>query len=248
VKPGFHTPEKGNHRVLWWDPACLNLNVTENFGLRHINLLKAEGASQQSLLAYQRWRDDRAGTVTRSSTPELEVVRVTDLDSMYPAPDGAETAREQLPVTLEIAGPRKLRPGGRRFGILLHGMLRDADWQAGSNELSALAAIQEGSAEERAAAVEAAACVLRHPVIGRAAASPRCHRELPVLLRLPQNRILEGVIDLVFMENGRWIVVDYKTDENIEPVRIAHERQLRWYMHALMELTGIPAEGVLLQV
>jgi ATP-dependent exoDNAse (exonuclease V) beta subunit len=56
------------------------------------------------------------------------------------------------------------------------------------------------------------------------------------------------VIDLAFVENGKWRVVDFKTDGDVEANRDAYERQLRWYMHALATLTGIAAEGVLLQV
>ena len=60
--------------------------------------------------------------------------------------------------------------------------------------------------------------------------------------------MLEGVIDLAFVENGQWQVVDYKTDGDVEVNRSAYERQLRWYMHALSTITGMAADGVLLQV
>ncbi|PYV37816.1 MAG: ATP-dependent deoxyribonuclease subunit A, partial [Acidobacteria bacterium] len=39
VKPGLHKPEAGEHRVVWWDPAVLKLNVETHFGLRQEEIL-----------------------------------------------------------------------------------------------------------------------------------------------------------------------------------------------------------------
>src|SRR5207237_7457255 len=33
VVPGLHVPEAGRHRVVWWDPATLALDVQESVGL-----------------------------------------------------------------------------------------------------------------------------------------------------------------------------------------------------------------------
>ena len=66
--------------------------------------------------------------------------------------------------------------------------------------------------------------------------SKLCRRELPILLKLEGNRILEGVIDLAFEENGSWHVVDFKTDAEIGPSRKRYENQLRWYCLALARL------------
>jgi len=102
--------------------------------------------------------------------------------------------------------------------------------------------------EEQRDAAEAAAAALADPILRRAAASARCHREIPVTLPLSGRRVLEGVIDLAFVENAKWQAVDFKTDGDVDANRAAYERQLRWYMHALATLTGMKAEGVLLQV
>ncbi len=59
-----------------------------------------------------------------------------------------------------------------------------------------------------ASAIEAA---LAHPLMARARAAARIHREYPVTLPLEQaGAILEGVIDLAFIENGAWVIVDFK--------------------------------------
>jgi ATP-dependent exoDNAse (exonuclease V) beta subunit len=60
--------------------------------------------------------------------------------------------------------------------------------------------------------------------------------------------VLEGVIDLAFVENDEWQVVDFKTDEDLQSNKRAYERQLRWYIHALSKITGLPGQGALLKV
>jgi ATP-dependent helicase/nuclease subunit A len=46
----------------------------------------------------------------------------------------------------------------------------------------------------------------------RSATARRRMTELPVLFRDPAGFLVEGKIDLLFEENGTWVVVDYKTD------------------------------------
>jgi hypothetical protein len=87
LKPGFHKPASGDHSVLSWDPAALDLNVPENFVLKQVQLLKTEGASEQSLKEYQAWRAGRREIVTIAASPSVEVIRITDLnDEPPPAP------------------------------------------------------------------------------------------------------------------------------------------------------------------
>ena len=95
--------------------------------------------------------------------------------------------------------------------------------------------------------MEAALAVLAHPLIARARAADRCHRELPVLLPLADGRTLEGFVDLAFLQNGEWTVVDFKTDVELTAGRARYERQVQWYCYGISTLTGLPANGVLLQ-
>ena len=60
--------------------------------------------------------------------------------------------------------------------------------------------------------------------------------------------MLEGTIDLAFLEGGVWTVVDFKTDADIGTKRQQYERQLQWYVYAISRVTGQPARGVLLSV
>jgi ATP-dependent exoDNAse (exonuclease V) beta subunit len=138
-----------------------------------------------------------------------------------------------------------------RFGELFHSILRDTDLFAGRESIARLAAIHGkvtgASCEEVESAVEAVAAALAHPILRQAAASPRCHREMPLLLPIAGGRTLEGVIDLAFLTNNQWTVVDFKTDGEFLANNSRYERQVQWYVYGLATLTGLPARGVLLR-
>jgi ATP-dependent helicase/nuclease subunit A len=53
--------------------------------------------------------------------------------------------------------------------------------------------------------------------------------------------IVQGMIDACFVENGGWILVDYKTDRNQNPEEAAkaHAAQLTIYQKALEDATGM---------
>jgi ATP-dependent exoDNAse (exonuclease V) beta subunit len=74
------------------------------------------------------------------------------------------------------------------------------------------------------------------------------HRELPIILKLNANRVLEGVIDLAFEAEGRWHIVDFKTDADITANRAHYERQLQWYSLALSRLNNAPVQAHLLSI
>ena len=59
---------------------------------------------------------------------------------------------------------------------------------------------------------------------------------------------MEGIIDLAFVENDAWVIVDFKTDADISGSRAQYQRQLQWYASALSRLTGLPARAYLLGV
>lgn len=59
--------------------------------------------------------------------------------------------------------------------------------------------------------------------------------------------LLQGVIDCAFLEDGAWVLLDYKTDrvpEGVTPERAAekHRLQIELYKKALAELTGKPVK------
>ena len=143
-------------------------------------------------------------------------------------------------------------PGGRRFGTLVHAVLRDVPLdgdRASVEDLARLGARVVGAPEvEREAAVAGVLACLAHPVMRRAAAAKRCHRELPVMVRGEQGELIEGVIDLAFEEEDGWVVVDFKVTADLKQQQVLYENQLSWYVRALAEGTGKVVEAWLLGV
>ncbi len=85
-----------------------------------------------------------------------------------------------------------------------------------------------------------------------AARVARLRREAPILLRLPDQTLAEGVVDLAFREETSrgpvWTVVDFKTDREIGGRRAEYERQVGLYASAISKASGEPADGWLLVV
>jgi ATP-dependent exoDNAse (exonuclease V) beta subunit len=55
-------------------------------------------------------------------------------------------------------------------------------------------------------------------------------------------------MDLCFLEEGTWIVVDFKTDLDPKVLRSKYLAQMRWYLTAMTRIMNRPARGVLLTV
>ena len=134
----------------------------------------------------------------------------------------------------------------------MHAVLRDVPLDANPAAIGRWAQLNArilgAPAEEADAACIRAEAALRHPLLDRARRAERKHREYPVMLRADRGRLMEGVIDLAFVENGAWVIVDFKTGEDISGSREQYQRQLQWYACALTRLTGLPARAYLLGV
>jgi ATP-dependent exoDNAse (exonuclease V) beta subunit len=240
VRPGLVHPERGQHSVVWWDPSVLQLGVRGEFGTRHEMLTKDDGG----LDIYRAWQQDRAAVLTAASGPEREVFLASQSD--------AEPSERSTVDFASTNVARAGRPSGRRFGTLVHAVMSsialNADAASIARSVSLQARILGASDDEISAANEAVGVALAHPLLTRARAAERCHREYPVVLPLADGKLLEGIVDLAFVENGGWIVVDFKTDADLSSRRESYETQLRWYAFALAKLSGVPATGYLLAV
>jgi ATP-dependent exoDNAse (exonuclease V) beta subunit len=249
VRPGLSFPRAGTSPVVWWDPNVLDLSAEVDVGLRQQRVLQADAsgaAAEQGVRDHERWRAGRAERLLRGAQPSIAAAPVTEL--------AARRAREAHEVeVVEVAADRAARPGGRRFGTLVHALLAVAGLDADADAIAAAARLQGrivgASAEEVAAAAVAARDALRHPLLRRAGASGAVRRETPVLLQMEDGVLAEGVVDLAFREPGTgWLVVDFKTDREIEARRDVYAAQVQLYADAVAKATGEPARGVLLVV
>ena len=86
---------------------------------------------------------------------------------------------------------------------------------------------------------------------GREALEARTvHREWGFVLALPEEggMLVQGVIDLCYLKNGKWTLLDYKTDavETADALWPLYGAQAALYKRALEEITGIPVESAAL--
>ncbi|HPY42766.1 MAG TPA: UvrD-helicase domain-containing protein [Clostridia bacterium] len=96
------------------------------------------------------------------------------------------------------------------------------------------------SAERQALDEAAVARFYRSDLARRMARSPQRHAEWPFTLLADEQVILQGVLDACFLEEGAWVLVDYKTDRGEAKDILARYRdQMRWYMRALRDITGL---------
>jgi ATP-dependent helicase/nuclease subunit A len=181
-----------------------------------------------------RWEAERRDLVARASERPFLPVSATRL--------AARTA----PPPAAAAGP-----GGRDFGSLVHRLLEWVpldDVEAGrAGRVRAMADALAPSFGLDAAAAERAAGqverVLGLAVIDRARRAGRAWRELS--LWFPDGaHLVEGIVDLVFEEDGQLVVVDYKSDAIAEDQVLAqaahHAPQLQLYGRGLAQAAGLP--------
>jgi ATP-dependent helicase/nuclease subunit A len=241
VCPGLHTTEGGN-RIVWWDPTQLELHVRAKEGVRQQKLLAHSATANQSIEAHARWKSRREQQVLHGSRPSVLALPITDLAK------GA-SAEPALVEATDI--PRRSRPRGPRFGTLVHAVLAQVPLDAERPRVlalcEALARLTGATPEETAASIDAVLATLTHPRLSAARASPQVRREVAVAHVLDDGTLAEGVIDLAYLSDSGWIIIDFKTDETVDP-RGVYAAQLHRYVEAVKLATGLATSGVLLQV
>ncbi len=107
-------------------------------------------------------------------------------------------------------------------------------------------------AEADTISVERIAAFFASDLGRRMSASHRVERELPFNHRVSareligadtdETMLLQGIIDCCFLEDGQWVLIDYKTDfvpkGKAKQAASKHRRQLTLYRNALEALTG----------
>jgi len=241
--------------VVWWDAELVDEKPPASYGLLGEDLL-IDAGDDANRERFERWRSHGEDLVARGKEPSARPVAVTEVDSEPPV-EPVEVAIEQLVRSGD-------RPGGKRFGSLVHTVLRDAPLDGEPKRIGELTrlhgALIGSTAAEVAAAEAVVTAALASPAAEAARTSQRVLRETPFLLPLDGDaarRIVEGAIDLAYLDDdGNWIIVDWKTDlgdldaptgdgsaGNGVTRGDRYRRQVRWYCYALQQLTGAPASG-----
>jgi hypothetical protein len=240
----------GSHRVVWWDPATLDLGREPDVDQRREQVLLPNSPenARTGAEAYAAWEAKRTETIQRGEAPSTMVVTVREAAAGTPVVPAFSVHM--------VDGRRPERPSGPRFGALVHAVLArvplDASGEGIRAVVDAQARLLGATAEESAEAHAVVALALKHPVWTRArgCAPDELRREIPVMSRRPDGTLIEGVVDLAYRtaENGRarWTVVEIKTDSaDAAGVPPEHHAQLGLYVEAISVATGEPADGLI---
>jgi ATP-dependent exoDNAse (exonuclease V) beta subunit len=233
----------------------LALEAEEHFGVRQQRILEADETGTEVARAeqsYNQWKDGRAAAIEQASRPSIKVQTATAFAAAAGLSE-PDLRRIQI-VTVSRADIE--RPSGRRFGALVHAVLAAVDLDASANEITAVtqanARLIDATAGEIDATVKTVRRALQHPLLQRAAGARVLRRETPIQHYRDDGTLIEGVVDLAFQEttpefNG-WMVVDFKTDREIEKAENQYRAQVAAYVEAVRIATELPACGFLLVV
>jgi ATP-dependent exoDNAse (exonuclease V) beta subunit len=213
---------------------------------------------RRGLDTYHAWKAERQAAIDAAHQPSIDVMTTTAAAmSADLAPIG-----DEIDVTTEIidgAQPDALaasRPGGQRFGSLVHALIADMPLDDRDTEtIRRLAAAHGRVLGAVPAEVAAAEYLVRrlanHPVLRAAARAARegsCYREMPVTWRTDSGALIEGVVDLAYADEAGFVVVDFKTDRELDGAADRYHRQIRIYAAAVAAATGQPSRAVLMRV
>ncbi len=200
------------------------------------------------------------GVLSATAIAQLLAGRPTEPGAVAPGPDGPGP----LVGDAVVAEREPWRRGraGTSIGSAVHAVLQHADLHdAARAELADLARWQTAVEGLPAAATETverkARAALESPLLDRARAAQRIHRELHVAVPVTAIAdagehpidLIEGFVDLAFEEDGGLVIVDFKTDDvpsgaDVERALARYAPQGAAYALLLEAVTGRPVTEV----
>jgi len=263
VAPGLYEFRDDGYSVVWWEPGSgggLKLDASVDFGVRRDDLIVkdvprnvvADGRSR-----YDRWKLAREDARESGSVPtvKLATVREWTANPLNVLPADADPGAVAI-IDVPRTAAATIAASGTAFGLLVHVVVAQAPFDATRHEIDALARAEArliGLGEaEAAAAAEIVERVFRHELVARARradAHGACRRETAVTYTLDDGTVIEGFVDLAFEEDGRWQVIDFKTDRDLDPDGEGqYRRQVALYAAAVARATGQMAEAQIVRI
>ena len=186
----------------------------------------------------EQWRAERNARVT--ALDHSEFFR-TPSSPKHVTPTRGEEARTPSATTAS------------QFGVFVHRILQQVSIPGGENleRVMADASAEYGiPADARRIAGEMVRRALRSDLLaGRVARAERSYRELPFTLH-SEGILTEGAMDLVFRENNRWVIVDFKTDavtaDECAERAASYRDQAAAYARALAAITAEEVQEIIL--
>lgn len=150
---------------------------------------------------------------------------------------------------------------GYSWGNVIHGMLeRMVNCPKINLERTAsyLLELEEREVSETGELVDLMKKIQKSDIWQRVVSASEKYTEVPFTIKTtksdiessddgPENMLVQGVIDLVFREDGKWVIVDYKSDQgnDINALSTYYSPQVRLYKRYWEQITGDLAEGYL---
>ena len=244
---GFEAPGSP-YSVLWWDPKYLTLEAPPSFGIRQQELIGKETSRavvDADLRMYNDWREHRAAVLASGAQPSMIAQTVTERAAKAA---GSEEGAAEVDIIEITRDPD--RPSGPRFGALVHAVLATVALDPDSRAVEAQARLHGrllgGTDREIESTARVVVGFLLHPLADRARRAQRAgrlRREVPLAWHEESGSIVEGTADLVLEEGDAWLVVDFKTDEQVDVFK--YRNQVSTYVKALAQVTGAPVHGAL---
>jgi ATP-dependent helicase/nuclease subunit A len=147
-------------------------------------------------------------------------------------------------TTADVAA-RRAGSRNRAAGILLHRVLELWDGRADTDPLLRQLAVEAAAdAETQTRVRRRLSTIARSPMLQRIARAETVGREVPILF-VENGTVVERRIDRVIREDGRDLVIDYKSGTT-DPTRLDRDRdQVERYCRALATITGRACAGAL---
>ena len=172
----------------------------------------------------------------------------------------SEIKKQDAPLRVSVRPVRdESEITGAKLGTLVHAVMEHIGFEgdAALDAAERLYAREIITDAEREAIEQNAAMIdafFTTELAKRIRRSDKAIREMPFNVLVPAHEVgyesglsvtVQGVLDLAFLEDGQWVLVDYKTDYvrgDVQDYKKIYERQLSLYADALCSITGIPVK------
>jgi hypothetical protein len=187
--------------------------------------------------ARSTWSEGRAGLLAEAGR-ELAVLTASSVELLWQRPLTVEVSDTDGTVISSGSGPPL------PLGDAVHRVMEVVDLATPGRLDAVVAAIcaESGLLERRDEVQALVERCLASPAVARAVAAQRYWREVPFTIPW-EDGLAVGRIDLLFVEDGRIVIVDYKTDavdpDAVETAVATHRSQAEVYAAAARETTGL---------
>jgi ATP-dependent helicase/nuclease subunit A len=168
---------------------------------------------------------------------------------LFAAATALDKSKKEEKPEQQTAEPWRRGRGGTSLGRAVHAVLQSIDLATGEGleERARAQAVAEGIPDREDVIIRLVRAAVGSEIVGRAVASGRLWREVPVATPVGSGS-LDGFIDLLFEEADGLVLVGYKTDS--VPAQEAQDAVARYrlqggaYAYAIGKATGKPVKQV----